>query len=153
MSDYRVRYINYYNTIEVNDWKIKTYTISKSETFHYPEFYKEVLKQIPEWIKSDNGFNNDNDGIGFLILHAGTEGIFSLINWWVGQNMLNTLIFKSDYDQLHNFELISGNGLAPCIWELEVINFERLAWTKHILKSSPNPNYKAYLETTFSGAF
>ena len=73
----------------------------------------------------ENSFNSSNEKIGFLILHSGTEGIFSLINWWVGENMLNTHIFLTAPKKPMDFTQISGNGLAPCIWELEVIYHER----------------------------
>jgi len=150
---YKKRHIEFKEILNVNGWKIKIYTISKNTDFNYNSFYENVKIQLTDWLKIKNGFNTEHENIGFLILHAGTEGIFSLINWWVGKNMLNTLIFKSDYDNLFEFEKISGNGLAPCIWELEIINHERIAWTNHTLKEALKPNYSAYLKSTFSGAF
>lgn len=92
-----------------------------------------------------NSFDSHNDKTGFLILHSGTEGIFSLINWWVGNNMLNTHIFITKHNQTSDFRKISGDGLAPCIWELEVINHERISWTKNILKHPAKPQFKEYL--------
>ncbi len=153
MKGYQKRHIEFNEIYEVDGWKIKIYTISKDDEFKYPEFYAKVKAQVKNWLQIENGFNAQHDYMGFLILHAGTEGIFTLINWWVGKNMLNTLIFKSDYDNLFEFEKISGNGLAPCIWELEIINHERIAWTNHTLKTYPKPNYSAYLKSTFSGDF
>ena len=153
MSIYQKRYINFNEVIEVNDWKIKVYTISKTEEFSHDKFYKNVQFKLFDWLQTDNGFNNENDKIGFLILHAGTEGIFSLINWWVGSNMLNTLIYLSEYSSPTNFKKISGHGLAPCIWELEIINHERKMWTDCVLKKVPEPDLKTYLNATFSGKY
>ncbi|MCA0154312.1 hypothetical protein [Winogradskyella vincentii] len=106
---YKKRNIEFKELISTDGWKIKIYTISKESEFNHSKFYDHVKSQLSEWLKTNNGFNSDHENIGFLILHAGTEGIFSLINWWVGKNMLNTLIFKSDYDNLSHFEKISGN--------------------------------------------
>lgn len=142
---YKKRKIKFRECIEIQGWKIKVYTISKHKDFNYEKFYQNVLNELPEWLTIDNGFNASNDNIGFLILHSGTEGIFSLINWWVGKAMLNTNIFITDFETPDIFKKISGEGLAPCVWELEIINHERVSWTNNILKKAVNPDFKSYL--------
>ena len=97
-----------------------------------------------------NGFDSSNDKIAFLILHSGTEGIFSLINWWVGKNMLNTNIFITKPEGPADFTKISGDGLAPCIWELEVINHERISWTNNTLKQQDDARFERYLNDVIS---
>jgi hypothetical protein len=49
--------------------------------FDHPVFYKNDISQLSEWLKQKNSFYASNDAISFLILHSGTEGIFSIINW------------------------------------------------------------------------
>ncbi len=149
MSSYKTRKIEFRETIEVNDWKIKIYTISKIGNFDHPVFYQFVQKEIASWLTMENSFNADHDQIGFLILHAGTEGIFSLMNWWVDQYMLNTHIFLSNPNKPNQFKKISGDGLAPCIWELEVINHERLSWMKNVLQKE-EPDYPTYINDVFN---
>ena len=134
MEQYKTRKIQFRELVKISDWKIKVYTISKVGEFNHKDFYQNVLNKLPQWIKMENGFDSSNDKIAFLILHSGTEGIFSLINWWVGKNMLNTNIFMTDPKKTNEFKKISGNGLAPCIWELEIVNHERISWTNNILK-------------------
>lgn len=148
MEEYKTRKIKFRELIEINDWQIKVYTISKIGEFDHPVFYKNVIDQLPKWLKLENCFDASNDKIGFLILHSGTEGIFSLINWWVGKNMLNTNIFMTNPEKPNEFEKISGDGLAPCIWELEIINHERISWTNNILKQNSNSNFEKYLGDT-----
>ena len=145
MSSYKTRHITFKELITVNDWKVKVYTITKTQKFENSEFYNNVLNKLPEWLAMTNSFNANHEHIAFLILHFGTEGIFSIINWWVGENMLNTNIFISDYEEPQTFKKISGDGLAPCIWELEVINHERLSWIKNVLKPNITRNYHKYL--------
>lgn len=130
--------------IELNNWKVKVYTISKSGEFDHPDYYLNVVRQLPNWLEMKNSFNSEKSGIAFLILHDGSGGIFSLVNWLVGQNMLHTNIYLSEPDKSPDFELISEDGLAPCIWELEVINHERISWMENILKAK-NPNFPKYL--------
>ena len=59
--------------------------------------------------------------------------------------MLNTNIFFTKPENPNEFQKISGDGLAPCIWELEIINHERISWTNNVLKNPENPKYKEYL--------
>jgi hypothetical protein len=142
---YKPRTIAFKEVIEVDQWKVKVYTISKQGTFDHSEFYESVLKQIPQWLKLENSFDSSHEHMAFLILHSGTEGIFSIINWWVGKNMLNTHIFLTEASRPSEFKRISGDGLAPCIWELEVIDHERRSWMKQVLKPSDGPDYPSYL--------
>jgi len=150
MEEYRTRKILFKELIEINDWKIKIYTISKTGEFNHPIFYRNVIEELPKWLKLKNSFDSTNDKIAFLILHSGTEGIFSLINWWVGKNMLNINIFMTNLEKQNEFIKISGDGLAPCIWELEIINHERISWTNNILKKEPYPKYENYLKDVIS---
>lgn len=150
MEEYKTRKIRFRELVKIDNWQIKVYTISKIGEFDHTTFYENAINQLPKWLKQENSFDPSNDKIAFLILHSGTEGIFSLINWWVGKNMLNTNIFMTNPKKPSEFEKISGDGLAPCIWELEIINHERISWTNNVLKKIPEPHYKDYLNDTIS---
>ncbi len=150
MNTYQKRHLAFKEVLSIGDWQVKVYTISKTSAFDHPIFYKNVLAQLPQWLQMKNSFDASNDKIAFLIIHAGTEGIFSLINWWVGSNMLNTHIFITPPDNPISFDKISGDGLFACIWELLIINHESVAWRKHILEPYPKSNYAAYLADTYA---
>ena len=150
MEEYKTRKIQFRELLEINDWKVKVYTISKAESFDHPDFYRDVINELPTWLEMKNGFDSSNDKIAFLILHSGTEGIFSLINWWVGKNMLNTNIFITKAEAPADFTKISGDGLAPCIWEFEVINHERISWTNNTLKQQDDARFERYLNDVIS---
>lgn len=80
MIRHKPRYINFIKLLNVNEWKIKIYTISETEKVDYSAFYNNVKVEIPKWLEMKNSFNSSNDKIGFIILHFGTEGIFTLVN-------------------------------------------------------------------------
>ena len=46
-------------------------------------------------------------------------------------------------------EPIDGTGMA-CVWELEVIDFERKAWLEHVLKSWLTSRYPSRRSQTSS---
>ncbi len=126
---YKPRIVRFKEIVKMNGWTVKVYTIVKSGEFQHHDFYQNVLQQLPEWTKRKNGLNEEHFHTAFLILHVGTEGIFTIFNWWLGGYMMNTQIYLSEYDTLDEFTLVSGKGIAPCVWELEIINHERVAWT------------------------
>lgn len=141
---YKTRFIQFKEVIQIEGWDVKVYVITKDGSFKEESLYGNAKSHLPNWFRSSNGFNNAHEHKAFLILHVGTEGVFTLVNWWVGENMLTTHIYLTAPDSPSQFKLISGKGLAPCVWELEVINHERIAWTNHVLKAK-EPNYSAYL--------
>ena len=149
MSSYQPRQIEFQELVTKGSWSIKVYTITKHAHFGQAEVYRNALQQLPAWLNLENSFDATHEGMAFLIIHEGTEGVFSLVNWWVGSNMLNTHIFFTKPETPEVFTQISGDGLAPCVWELEVINRERVAWINHTLKPE-TPNYQGWLADTFS---
>lgn len=151
MKTYKARHISFREVVEIEGWSIKVYLISQNGDFHYPEFYQHVLAKLPSWLSMQNSFDATYEKVGFLILHAAKEGILSLINWWVGENMLNTHVFLTNPEQPASFELVSGDGLGPCVWELEIMNHERLSWLEHYLKKAPNPDFEAYMGEVYNG--
>ena len=146
MQEYISRKIRFRECVQINGWQIKIYTVSKTNEFDKVAFYQNAIKEIPTWLTLDNGFNNINYKVGFLILHPGAEGIFSIINWWVGENMLNSHVFLTDPKKPEEFKMISGYGLSSCVWELEIIHHEKVSWTNNILKQADKPNFDAYVK-------
>jgi len=50
---------------------------------------------------------------------------------------------------------ITSTGLVGCVWELQVVNFERLAWIQHVLKKTDGRSAEVeladYLAQRFNG--
>ena len=146
---YKARHIKFKELISVGPWHVKCYTISKHDEFRSEVIYNQSLNNLTEWLQEMNSFDPRHNHMAFLIVHEGTEGVFSLINTWVGSNMLQTHIYISSYEDPGDTKKISGDGLFACIWELEIINHERLSWVENILKKS-EPDFSSYLKDIFS---
>ena len=95
--------------------------------------------------KDDKGVSDDRYGVAILIVHEGREGVFALVSWWVGENMLQHHVYFSSSDFPCSFEYISPSGIAACVWEMEVLAFERDAWVEHVLANPSGPNLEMYL--------
>jgi hypothetical protein len=86
----------------------------------------------------------------FLIVHEAGDGIWSLINWWIGGEMLQSTTFHTSFEQPDEFQLLPEEGFMACVWEIPIIAFERAMWVEHTLKKANPPDFKAYLEQYLS---
>lgn len=115
----------------------------------------------PEWLQqqaasvlSDPLQERDHPA-GFLILHYGTDGNYLLVSQWYDANMLKHWVRGSGVDAGEDaaFTPLAQHDLIACVWELEVIRFERDAWVNTVLAQGrlDKVSVDAYLATTFSG--
>ena len=83
----------------------------------------------------------------FLIVHEAREGVLILLNWWTGENMVETQIFFANYNTPNKIEASPFKEKAlVCIWEIEIFSHERKAWISHVLSKPDAPDYGAYFE-------
>jgi hypothetical protein len=79
---------------------------------------------------------------GFTIAHEGTAAAMALVYWWAEENELHRRAYAAPLDDSGALEPLGGTGMA-CVWELEVIDFERRAWLEGVLIDG---DVDAYLE-------
>jgi hypothetical protein len=73
-------------------------------------------------------------GLGFVIVHAAADGDYVLVQSWVEDYMSRLAVFAApaaDPDALRP----ASTGLAPCVWEAEVIAHERAAFVNRVLNA------------------
>ncbi|MEU7635300.1 MULTISPECIES: hypothetical protein [unclassified Streptomyces] len=115
----------------------------------------------PEWLRQQAAsvlsepLQQGDHPVGFLILHYGTEGTYLLVSQWYDANMLKHWVRGSAVDAEGNSTVtpLVQRDLIACVWELEVIKFERDAWVNTVLAQGrlDRTSLDAYLDTTFSG--
>lgn len=93
--------------------------------------------------------------VGFLILHYAMDGDYLLVSQWYDANMLKHWVRGSAVDAGGSTTLtpLAQRDLVACVWEIEVIKFERDAWVNTVLARGrlDQASLDAYLATTFSG--
>ena len=52
--------------------------------------------------------------------------------WWANENEIHARFYASPLDAAGDLEPDTGAGMS-CVWELEVIDFERRAWLRDVL--------------------
>ncbi|NIF18156.1 hypothetical protein F3J43_14220 [Pantoea sp. Cy-639] len=73
--------------------------------------------------------------------------------------MLQHRVYKCVVDnrKLTNVASLAETGIIACVWELEIMKFERDAWVRTMLNASPKAvrpgtdDVQAYLQSTFTG--
>jgi hypothetical protein len=115
----------------------------------------------PEWlgqraaaVLSEPAGEGDHP-VGFLIMHYGAEGDYLLVSQWYDANMLKHWVRGTPLGAADSAEFapLEQQALIACVWELEVIRFERDAWVNTVLAHGrlDESSLGAYLATTFSG--
>ena len=77
---------------------------------------------------------------GFTIAHDAATAGLALVCWWANENELHRRVFAAPLDDPAGLEPADGTGMA-CVWELEVIDFERRAWLEDVLKGNDVRRY------------
>ncbi len=146
---YRPRTILFDRCMGVQDWAVKVYTITNKGEFDSLTILDNCKNHLPFWLS-----NIENSALpiykqAFLIVHEAREGVWILLNWWTGGEMIETKVFFSSFDT--PMEITNSpydtNALL-CIWELEVFAHERASWITHILSKADDPDYTAYINDT-----
>ncbi len=92
---------------------------------------------------------------GFLMLHAGMERDYLLVSQWYDADMLKHWVRGVEVDAEGRTTLVplEQRQLVACVWELEVVAFERDAWVTTVMLRGrlDRETLDDYLATTFEG--
>jgi hypothetical protein len=132
---HKTRSIRYIGREDLGDWRLKVYGIGTHAPDARPEFVAATLDAAREALPAGGG-------AGFVIAHDAKSAGLSLIYWWANENEVHGRFFASPLDDPTALVPSDGTGLA-CVWEMEIIDFERRAWLDHVLKNNDLDGYLA----------
>ena len=110
--------------------RFKHYGIGTHAPDPRPELVAAVRTLVPE------------GEIGFTIAHDARSAGLGLVYWWAHENELHRAAYASPLEQPAALQPLNDTGMA-CVWELEIIDFERRAWLHDVLIDD---DLEAYLE-------
>ncbi|SHG67891.1 hypothetical protein [Flagellimonas flava] len=143
---YRPRKISFLQLSEVDDWKVKIYAITNKKEFTSYTILQKAITKLPLWLKKAEKSKIPLHRMAFLIVHEAREGVWILINWWTGGEMIETKVYFARYNAPN---LIRKSPHSPhsllCVWELEVFLHERKTWIKEVLQNPGQPRFNNYL--------
>lgn len=144
---YKERFIRFVDLFQVEDWTVKLYWISYKNENHNDEWVKFSLSVFKDRINSiSNSLTHYNLGVGMI--HEGKDGTYVIFSYWVEENMIDHLVYMIDPLSEKGYKRIEPNTIVSCVWELEVLYFEKQQWIEHMLKGRGNTN--AYLSNTLT---
>jgi hypothetical protein len=119
------------------DGRIKHYGIAKQERAARPALAAAIKERGREAI---------GDRFGFTIAHDAASAALGIVYWWAGGNEIHSAYWCAPLDDPGALEPLDDPTGMACVWELEVIDFERRAWLEDVMKAG---DYDAYLGRTF----
>jgi hypothetical protein len=138
---HRRRPIRFLRPERVGDWRLKLYSITTQGDTARPAFIEETLRRAPA-IFPPTG--SERHGVGFITAHDAATACIALYYWWQSFNELHQHIIvgpRSDPAAMTPY----AHMTAGCVWELEVVNFERRAWLSDVLANPEGPDVARYL--------
>lgn len=153
MKIYQKRRVEFRQSISINDWKVKVYTLTYRNRFEANEILGKAVGKLVNWLEYTTKLDFEIYKIAFLMVHEGRDGVWSILNCWLGENMLRSITFRTSLSNPTEFEMLPEEGGMLCVWELEVVDFERKMWIEHILKKAETPDFAGYLNEKLSGEY
>jgi len=143
---YKPRKIEFQDLVTINDCKVKVYTITNRPEFESVQILENSIKELPNWILNIKNSTLPTYNNAFLIVHEAREGVLVLLNWFTGENMVETKIHFADFNNPSEIKPSIYNPKAlVCIWELEIFAHERKAWIQHVLSQANSPDFNSYI--------
>jgi len=142
---HRTRPIRFLRAERIAGWRLKLYTIATHGQTARPEFIDETLRRAPDVFGAWPGATGDvRHGVGFVTAHDAATACIALYYWWQSFNELHLQIHIGPRDDPRAMTRFEGQA-AGCVWELEIVDFERRAWLADVLANPAGPDVERYL--------
>jgi len=142
---FRTRPVHFLELWETGPWKIKLYGLAYQRQRPRPELV-EAAKRVAQEALPASPEEANAYGVGFMGVHDGRDFNFVFVDWWADENELHHHVFESPTEQPAELEEITHTGVASCVFDLQLIWFERNAWVEKVLANAQGPNIEAYLK-------
>lgn len=160
MQAYEAREVRSRSLITINDVDLKVYELvapnRRNDKHPDSSTFVKCLRNVSDLFRSESA--QFGHLAGFVIAHYARDGNYLLASRWCGMNMLRHRVFAFRWPcDATSVELaaLPMADIVACVWELEIIKFERDQWVRTAMNdASGSPSgdaLKSYLSATFSG--
>lgn len=147
-SGFRPRPVRFLELFECGPWRIKLYGLTAEHTRLLPEVVAAAKKLFRSTLPKDP-VAAKSYGVGFAGVHCGSDSNFVFVDWWANENELHHCVFTSTLKRPVDFTP-GEDGLSACVFDLQLIWFERNAWVEKVLANPTGPDLEAYLQKQLS---
>jgi hypothetical protein len=141
---HRPRRIRYLGERHARGWRCKLYGIARDGERPREQLVASATaaaeRVLPQPPVTGPGDVDERYGIGFIIAHDGRDYGYVLVDWFAGENEIHERLLSMPLDGSAELTAYPSPAIG-CVWELEVVDFERRAWIEHVLKG---PDIEAY---------
>ena len=147
-TGYKPRPVGFLELVQLGPWRIKLYGLTAEHTRLLPELVsaaKDLARKVlPSDVEGSTAY-----GVGFAGVHCGADSNLIFIDWWANEDELHHHVFVSSLEQPLEIQP-APQGLTACVFDLQVIWFERSAWVEKVLSNPSGPDLEAYLRKVLS---
>jgi hypothetical protein len=130
---------------QVGDWRVKLHGLySAGETADDPAALAGALRAAEEALPSPAAAGG-RYGVGFVIVHRGTNAYWYVVCWWSYNCLLSIAAYSARISDAADIARCPARQ-ARCVWELAVIDHERRSWTRSVMRAEAQPDLDAYLD-------
>jgi len=149
MHRYEPRPIDFHGLRDVDGWRLKQYSIAYGPgPVDWPAF-EPATALIDAALPRPAG-TNERPGVGFVIAHQGRTALYCVLGWWDNENELPVRVFVRGLEDGAEWRPARG-GESFCVWDLQVIAFERDAYVATLLAGGDvRTATRAYVEAVLS---
>ena len=139
MQPYAPRPIRYHGVRELNGYRLKDYSIVATpggvDWLDFARGFDVVLEEMPR-----PAIAAGRPGVGFRIAHQGATGRYAVLAWWERENELPIRIAVRREGETWRRALPDE---SVCVWDLQVIGFERDAYVETMLSGEAGSDLAA----------
>lgn len=148
MEPYQPRPIRAHGVRDLAGWRLKLYTIVYGDGEPAFEGAEDVWPLVTDALPAP-AVARGRPGVGFVILHRGRGVDYAVLGWWDRENELPLRVFVRGRDAAVAWRPARGSE-SVCVWDLEVIAFERTAYVEAVM-ASEGPDVEGYLVRQMRG--
>ncbi|MEO5904293.1 MAG: hypothetical protein ABIQ55_09800 [Gemmatimonadaceae bacterium] len=151
MKPYVPRRIQFRNLIAFRKWRIKRYTITRSKAGDAADWSDFAAgRELAAQTLPEPAHTSKRPGLAFLVEHRGAGSDYIVLCWWDRENELPVRVFVRE-QSLGSLWRPATGGESFCVWDLQVIEFERNAYVGTLLaKGADATAADDYLEMRLS---
>ncbi len=149
ITPYAPRNCRFLDIWQFGDWRLKAYGISCGDVPLMPELLA-AARQLAAEKLAEITAAGDHYHVGFVGVHQGKTAHFIFVDWWAQENELHHHVYVAPLDQPTAFRYTTPSGLIACVWDMQLMAFERDAWVGTVLRGGL-PCIEDYLQRRCSG--
>ena len=140
---YAPRPVRYLEQRDLDGWRVKLYSIVYGDRPLDRPVYEDglgiALATLPR-----PAVTPSRPGVAFAICHQGRGVHYLVLCWWDNENEFFNRVFVRTIGGGGSWRPASG-GESACVWDLQVIWFEREAYVETVLGGAHGADVDAYL--------